>query len=125
METLQDNLSYPKTKVSASVELCIDDMGWKLTSTDKTEMIDIMTRRIRNLCRCVQQGCIKNQSAEWVESLPWNCTAKRPAAEAAPESSLPASAHHYGLAPPEYVYGFDDEILLAFRQVRGEKRRSA
>ena len=75
LKRAQDNLCFSRKQVETVVEKVITESKWKLAAADKEDMIKIMARRIRNMCRAVHQAELKSSSRHpptWIQHLPWH-----------------------------------------------------
>ena len=113
----QRNLSFPKTVVKAGLYIvtkqCKEEFGLKEGQVD--DYVSTTTKRIRCLGRVVSQGELKSQGTQWVEDLPWRQAA---AATTTGEVQAKGKPRHRKVAsttPKEYIYEFNDELVVATR----------
>ena len=83
LHELQPNLSFAKKVMEAALEKLleleieknskVDRKTWvnKLSTTEKSDWVQTMLARIRNMARVVSQGQLKSATAKWVKELPW------------------------------------------------------
>ncbi len=74
------NLSFKKTDVQAALRQLVSTSQeqWKLANEYVDEYVETMEKRIRVLCRHVQQGIVKSPKAAWVTRLPWGKSLRVP-----------------------------------------------
>ena len=109
-ERKQENLSFNKGDVRAALKLIVEEMQeiWKMTDSQQEDYVDVMTRRIVNLCYTTAQA-IRVQS-KWTEELPWRSEIREPKKKSAKSASSATSA-----PAATYMFGFDAELKLAYR----------
>ena len=113
IKPLQSNLSFSKTlwrkAIRETVEKLSDQPGCLVKEQHMDNYVESMTKRSMNMCRVVAQGEKKNQSADWVRSLPWNGGDSGDGAQ--PKSGPTAAAKTPGL----FIYGWSAELNAAWR----------
>ena len=83
-------------------------------------------RRLRNICRVVAQGIVKNPNSSWVKALPWMSpvmtTVLAPAALPSPPPPPPQKQKKQDPAvgaqvsiPQSFVVGFWDRVIVRVR----------
>ena len=110
---LQVNLSFNKSTIKAGLEIILKTKAktWRLNEAEAADWTKTVTNRIANLNRKVGCGPVHAATAKWHLDLPWNQNGERPAKKAK-KVAAPAG----GPLRPDFVYGFDSEVLLAYRQ---------
>ena len=117
LRTIQPNLSFPRVLLENAIESVIKKMNWKLSKEHTDSMKRVVARRIRNCCHAVTQAEKKTPHAKRLERLPWRSGEKKS------EGDVPSPKSPRGKLSDnktEFVYGFDEERLLAYRQKEGE-----
>ena len=74
LQRAQDNMSFSRKQIETVVEKVILLAKWKLGAKDKEDMIKVMARRIRNMCRSVHQAELRaspRSPPAWIKALPW------------------------------------------------------
>ena len=100
---IQPNLSFSKGVMEGALEMMIKKTAkkWRMTTTEQTDWLITMSRRIRNLCRVVSQAQLKNPQPSWMKQFPSIVT--------------PHSAKKAAKSPAKYKYTFDTELQLPVR----------
>lgn len=142
LHSLSSGLSFKRASMSTCVRLIFLEfrVAWKLEPSHEKDYISTMTNRLMNLCHVVHVGEYKQ--VKWAsELLPWfapaggqpgeetaAATAATPAAAAAPSTPQgeepAAEAAAAAPAAPlqgQWTYGFNVELLMAWRCPRGGK----
>ena len=116
LRKIQPNLSFTRVLLENAIESVIKKMNWKLSKEHTDSMKRIVARRIRNCCRAVTQAEKKTPHAKWLERLPWRSGEKKSEGDV---PSPKAREVNSATATIEFVYGFDEERRLAYRQKEG------
>jgi hypothetical protein len=96
----------------------VKNVSWKMHESEYEGWATTMDRRIRNILRAVAQGQLKSPTASWVKQLPWHSTLEGGEATAAKRPKVETAK--YTARPTEMHYGFDEELMLAYRVPRGK-----
>jgi hypothetical protein len=117
LHALQVNMSFPKTIMEKAVAKLFDEKYkvWSMKPEHKDDWVVTITRRLRNIGRVVHQGCMETSAAAWVKGLPWRAVSFDPDDKPAAASASSAAA--------EYFYGWNEEILRAWRCKVGTKAK--
>ena len=75
LKKLRANLNFKKPMIEGMLKILRGSMKWRITDVDFDEYVKTMTRRIRNMCRVVNQGEVKKNKTgsgpKWLLDLPW------------------------------------------------------
>ena len=75
LKKLKANLNFKKTMMEQALEILKSKLKWKITNADFKEYQVTMTKRMRNMCRVVNQGEVKKNKSgsgpKWLLDLPW------------------------------------------------------
>ena len=121
LRKIQPNLSFPKVLLEKAIASVIKKMNWKLSKEHTDSMKRVVARRIRNCCHAVTQAEKKTPHAKRLERLPWRSGEKKSEGDV---PSPKAREVNSATATIEFVYGFDEERLLAYRHKEGEEKYS-
>ena len=125
---LQENLAFKRKTLKEMLWKCTEnkdflakDRRWNMTAPEKSDYVETMTRRIRNLCRCTHQAQGDTKMCahgSWIDKLPW----KQPAKEVK-EVKKKEEASGSGIDHNATTYGFMKELLLPYRQRPGSNHK--
>lgn len=109
LRKLQKNFAFPRTSVEEALCIVYTSKDWELTKEEKKDWISCISRRFRNLCRCVGQADAREPLAKWIMRMPWR--------------DAPDGGHDDEQHEDTWEYGYDDEVGLAWRMKPGTKKK--
>jgi hypothetical protein len=122
LHNVQANLSFPKSTLEAALGLIVHKNNLKIKAADVADWITTLSRRMRNMCRCVGQADSRPSPPSWVLKLPWRdgeVTATQPKlatkAEKKPQKEADESKH-----VAKVTIGWNAELMLAWRKADGK-----
>ena len=73
LQQVQSNLSFPRSVICKAIDGLVkskaEDVSWSMQPKYQKEYTAVMSNRVFNLCRCVQQAIVKK--SKWTLELPW------------------------------------------------------
>jgi hypothetical protein len=136
----EQTLLYQKTTIAAGLQLLLAKHDeWKMRSEDAADWLETMTRRIRNLLRCVSQPMSKNKCPPWMKKLEFHKLASKNAGDTKPDTidleADVAEKHEADeeddedLAPLDTIkkyigVKFNTELMLCTRTIVGEPNKT-
>ena len=112
LRNLQKNLSFAKTNVEQAMLDIAAKKKFKFIGSEKKIWKEVLTRRLRNLCRVVAQNDAKAKPPRWISAMPWRSQ---------PPSESTSAEQETGYL--NFEYGYDAEVNLGWRRASPQSRK--
>ena len=116
------NLALDKVALEKALRTLYNELGkeWKLSDDGKL-WVGTMSNRLRNMCRKVSCALRRKDLPSWAAELPWVREGENGGDDAQVEPGRASSSNEN----PEYLYGFDPTLSIAWRQLASSSKKNA